>query len=95
MLDWKKLLLKLAYWLADQVMGRLLAKRQPQVLALIDAELAQAAPDPGLVETVIGKSIEKVTGAPATSSQIGALILKYSPVAAAKAEQAIVAHLNR
>jgi hypothetical protein len=94
-MNWKALLLKLAGWLIDQALGRLLRAKEPQLFEEVDTELAHIAPDPGLAEAVIAKSIEKITGKPATSTQIGAVILKYSPVAAAKAEQAIVARLSR
>jgi len=94
-MDWKALLLKLAGWLIDQALGRLLSAKAPALFEQIDVELAHNAPDPGLAEAVIAKAIEKITGQSATSTQIGAVILKYSPIAAAKAEQAIVAHLSR
>jgi hypothetical protein len=95
MLNWKELLLRLAAWAVSQVLGKLLDTRSDELYQVIDEELAHSAPDPGLAETIIAKSIEKITGKPATSTQIGAVIMRYSPIAAAKAEQAIVAHLNR
>lgn len=95
MLNWKELLLRLAAWAVSQVLGKVLNTRSAELFQVIDEELVHTAPDPGLTETVIAKAIEKVTGKPATSTQIGAVIMRYSPIAAAKAEQAIVGYLNR